>query len=145
MYAGDAVLTLRLDAEHWRIQVQTVNYEEYPQSSQWMLDLVRVNMEKVLKAFNKRVPYNVLLSADGDQFVSLLELEKGGAMVSVVPAGARVNARALRSMWLSDSTQSAPVVCRHVWLEFEADRPHTQCRYTAHFLADRTTNRIVHT
>ena len=131
MYAGDAVLTLRLDAEHWQIQAQTVNFEECPHSSRWMLDLVRVNMERVLQTFKKKVPYNVLLSADDGQFVSLSDLEEGGAMVCVAPNGAhttsraltRVKAKPLRSIWLPDSLHSSPVVCRHVWLWFKADRP----------------------
>ena len=131
MYAGNTVLTLRLDAKNWQIQAQTVNYKTCPHSSWWMLNVVRVNMERVLQTFKKRVPYNVLLSADNGQFVSLSELEQGGSMVSLAPTGAhttsralrRVNAEPLRSIWLPDSPQSSPVVCWHVWIDFEAECP----------------------
>ena len=137
MYAGDAVLTLRLDAEHWQIQAQTVNFEECPHSSRWMLDLVRVNMERVLQTFKKKVPYNVLLSADDGQFVSLSKLERRGVVVSVAPLPAdttspaprRVDAQPLRTIWLPDSPQSPPVVCRHVWLQFEAECAHSHCPF----------------
>ena len=124
MYAGDAVLTLRLHAERWQIEAQTINYEECPHSSRWMLELFLASMEQVMQVFPKPVPYGVLLSADDDKFVNLSDLEQAGAMVCVAPvtspsAVSRVRSQPLKSVWLRDSTDcdfcccsnSPPEVC----------------------------------
>ena len=124
MYAGDAVLTLRLHAERWQIEAQTVNYKHCPHSSRWMLELFLASMEQVMQVFPKPVPYGVLLSADDDKFVNLSDLEQAGAMVCVAPvtspsAVSRVRSQPLKSVWLRDSTDcdfcccsnSPPEVC----------------------------------
>ena len=132
MYAGDAVLTLRLDEQHWRIEAQTVNFEQCPHSSRWMLATVRDNLERVLQVFPKKVPYSVLLSTDDGQFVELADLKQAGVFVRLADATAtnstsssiapRVKAKPLKSMWLPDSTdcefcccyQSPADVCGHI-------------------------------
>ena len=131
MYAGDAVLTLRLDAKHWQIEAQTVNYKQCPHASRWMLDLVLDNMKRVLQVFPKEVPYRVFLSAGNDLLVKLSDLKQGGAMVCAESAATHatasrapkfVDAKPLRSTWLRDSTdcefcccsKSPPDVCGHV-------------------------------
>ena len=111
MYAGDAVLSLRLVAERWQIEAQTVNCDICPQSSQWMLRLVLANMKRVLQVFPKQIPYEVLLRASEDPLVKLSDLEKASTMVSVVPptksaaasrAPKRVQAKLLKENWLRD-------------------------------------------
>ena len=111
MYAGDAVLSLCL-LDRWRIQAQTVNYEDCPHSSQWMLQLVCANMEKVLNVFREKVPYRVLVSASKDSLVKLADLKRGGNRVSIVSptsdttttgAPRRVKAQPLRRIWLRSS------------------------------------------
>ena len=110
MYAGDAVLSLRLIAERWQIEAQTVNYDGCPHSSQWMLRLVLANMKRVLQVFPKQIPYEVFLSGGEDLLVKLSDLKKAGTVVSVVPTAAhaasgapkRVLAEVLKTNWLHD-------------------------------------------
>ena len=131
MYAGDVVLTLRLHADRWQIEAQTINYNECPHSSRRMLDLFVASMEQVMQVFPKPVPYNVLLSADNGNFVNLSDLENAGAMVCVAPVASdddvsRVRSQPLKRVWLRGSTDcefcccsnSPPEVCRQVMLRF---------------------------
>ena len=110
MYAGDAVLSLRLLAERWQIKAQTVNCDDCPHSSQWMLRLVMANMKRVLKVFPKPIPYQVFLSAGKDLLVKLSDLKRAHNKVDVVSTAAkaapaartRVQAKQLKENWLRD-------------------------------------------
>ena len=110
MYAGDAVLSLRLLAERWQIKAQTVNCDDCPHSSQWMLRLVMVNLKRVLQVFPKPIPHQVFLSAGDELLVKLSDLKRANNMVNVVstaanaaPAGPkRMQAKRLKENWLRD-------------------------------------------
>ena len=96
--AGDAVLLLRLHAERWCITAQTVNYEDCPHASAWMLKLVRVGMRRLLRMFRVKVPHKVLIRTPKGN-VEYSDLRRAHALVTTTD-GHTMRAKELKRKWL---------------------------------------------
>ena len=110
--SGGATMLLRRHKERLCITAETVNYDDCPHSSRWMLKNGQAAMDTVLpllcteesrKGRRATGIYKVLLSTtDGKDTVELSKLRGFHKMVGTV-SGATVLSARLKEMWLNDA------------------------------------------
>ena len=96
-------ILLRLQADRWRIEAQTVNYESCGRASQRLLKLVESAMAKVIQGFNVNSTklYRVLLETEKGM-VDLSELRESTDVVRTVDQRWLISetTKALKDKWL---------------------------------------------
>ena len=118
---GGAVMLLRLDSENLCFHAETVNYDGCPHASRWMYKLVQAGVDKILPRKRRDVPleesqplegiFKVLVSTtDGKDTVELSNLD-GPHKIIRTTAGKTVDAKLMRSMWLTDPPHACDGDC----------------------------------
>ena len=115
-----SLLILRLHADNWSIEAQTVKHEGSPAASQWMLNLVNDEIKKILKRLQIQLEPKIYLNTSkGD--VELPDLRNAGNTVRTykgkIIRGDQL--KKLKEKWLCsahetiDNSNTCICKCRH--------------------------------
>ena len=106
IHAQDGVLLLRIDAEHWCIEADTVKNAAYPYSSNWMIKLVNRELDFIMTSFPPQVKPEVLLCTS-DGYVKLHDLVNNDDRPVFTSTNKLItNTRMLKAKWLRSAHNS---------------------------------------
>ena len=117
---GDALLILRLHADNWSIEAQTVKHEGFPNASQWMLNLVNDEIKKILKRLQIQLKFRVFVTTlMGNVEMSVLRNAGNMVRTSHQKIISRDQLKKLKEKWLCsahetiDNSNTCICKCRH--------------------------------